>query len=43
MIVMLMGRDYVSELQPQTGLSLIPLVIYEHKEPWGNDIDRGVY
>jgi hypothetical protein len=29
-IIMLMGREYVSELQPPTGLVFIPEVIYEH-------------
>jgi hypothetical protein len=36
-----MGRDYVSELGAPTGLLFIPQVIYEHGEPWCNDIDRG--
>jgi hypothetical protein len=30
MVMISIGRDYVSELQPPTGL----LVIYEHGEPW---------
>jgi hypothetical protein len=29
-----MGRDYVSELRPPTGLLFIPRVISEHGEPW---------
>jgi hypothetical protein len=37
---MSMGRDYVSELLPLTGLLFILQVIYEHAEPWWNDIDR---
>jgi hypothetical protein len=32
---MLMGRDYVSELQPPTGVLFIPQVIYEHVENHG--------
>jgi hypothetical protein len=40
MIIMSTGWDYVSELQPPMGL-FIPQVIYEHGEPWLNDIDRG--
>jgi hypothetical protein len=39
-MVMLMGRDYISELQSPTGLSFIPQVIHEHREPWWNNIDR---
>jgi hypothetical protein len=41
MTIMMMGWDYVSELQPPTGLLFIPQVIYEHVESWMNDIDRG--
>jgi hypothetical protein len=37
---MSMGRDYVFELQPSTGVLLTPQVIYEHWEPWCNDVDR---
>jgi hypothetical protein len=40
-IIMSMGRHYVSELWPRTGLFFIPHAIYEHEEPWWNDIDRG--
>jgi hypothetical protein len=29
-MIMSMGRDYVSELRPPTGLLFIPQVIYEH-------------
>jgi hypothetical protein len=35
------GWDYVSELRPPTGPLFILQVIYEHGEPWWNDIDRG--
>jgi hypothetical protein len=41
MLIMSIGRDYISELQPPTGLLFIPQVIYEHGETWWNDIDRG--
>jgi hypothetical protein len=34
-MIVLMGRDYVSELRPPTGLLFIP-----HGEPWWNDIDK---
>jgi hypothetical protein len=34
------GSDYVSELQPPTGLLFIRPVIYEHGVPWMNDIER---
>jgi hypothetical protein len=37
---MLMGWDYISELQAQRGLLFIPQVIYEHGKPWWNDNDR---
>jgi hypothetical protein len=40
-MIMPMGRDYVSELRPPTGLLFIPQVIYEHGEPWWNCIHRG--
>jgi hypothetical protein len=40
MLIMSMGCDYVSELRQPTGLLFIPQVIYEHEEPWWNDIDR---
>jgi hypothetical protein len=40
MMIMSMVRDYVSELRPSMGLLFIPQVIYEHREPWWNDIDR---
>jgi hypothetical protein len=39
-VIMAIGRGYVSELQPPTGLLFISEVIYEHGEPWRNDIDR---
>jgi hypothetical protein len=41
MVVMVisMGRDYVSELWSPTGLLFIPQVIYEHGEQWWNDVD----
>jgi len=32
-------RLYVYELRPPTGLLFIPQLIYEHGEPWWNDID----
>jgi hypothetical protein len=38
---MLRVWDYVSELQPLTGLLFIPQVIYESEQPWWNDINRG--
>jgi hypothetical protein len=43
MMIMLKEWNYVSELQPPTGLLFIPKVIYSyaHGEPWWNDIDRG--
>jgi hypothetical protein len=37
---MSMGWDYVSELQPPSGLLFIPQMIYEHGEPRWNDTDR---
>jgi hypothetical protein len=33
------GWDYVSEMHLPTSVLFIPLVIYEHGEPWWNDID----
>jgi hypothetical protein len=36
-----MGRDYVSELRPQTDLLFVPQIIYEHGEPRYSNIDRG--
>jgi hypothetical protein len=39
-IIMTMGRHYVSKLRPRTGLFFIPHAIYEHREPRWNDIDR---
>jgi hypothetical protein len=38
---MSIGQDYVSELRPPTDPLVIPQVIYEHGQPWWNDIDRG--
>jgi hypothetical protein len=35
------GVRYVSELRWTTGLLFIPQVIYEHGEPWWNDVNRG--
>jgi hypothetical protein len=37
-IIISMGRDYVSELRPSTNIFFIPQVIdlYEHGEPWWN-------
>jgi hypothetical protein len=40
MMTVSMGSDYVSELRPPTDLLSIAHVIYEHREPWWNDIDR---
>jgi hypothetical protein len=39
-IILSMGWDYVSEQRPPTSLLFIPQVIYEHWEPWRNDIHR---
>jgi hypothetical protein len=39
-MIMLMGWVCVSELRPPIRL-FISQVIYEHGEPWWNDIDRG--
>jgi hypothetical protein len=39
-IIISMWWDYVSDLRQPTGLLFIPQVIYEHGEPWWNDIDR---
>jgi hypothetical protein len=36
-MMMLMGWDYVSELQPPMGLLFILKVIHENGEPWWND------
>jgi hypothetical protein len=41
MITMSTELDYVSEMRPPTCLFFIPRVIYQHGEPWWNDIDRG--
>jgi hypothetical protein len=38
--IMSMGSYCVFELRP-TGLLFILQVLYEHGEPWWNDIDRG--
>jgi hypothetical protein len=35
-----MGRAYLSELRPPSGLFFIPLVVYSHGEPWWVDIDQ---
>jgi hypothetical protein len=40
LVVVLMGWDYISELQPPTGLLFIPQIIYEYREPWWNNTDR---
>jgi hypothetical protein len=42
-MIMFMGEDCISELWPPTGLLFITQVIYEHGEPWWNDIDRGKF
>jgi hypothetical protein len=39
-LIMWMGWDYISELQPPTGLLSTTQVIHEHGEPWWNDTDR---
>jgi hypothetical protein len=42
MIMVSMGKDYVSELQPPTWLLFIPQLIHAHGERWRNDdVDRG--
>jgi hypothetical protein len=41
MIILLMGRDYVSELRSPTGQLFIPQEICEHAELRWKDIDRG--
>jgi hypothetical protein len=35
------GATLRPELRPPTGLLFISLMIYEHGEPWWNDIDQG--
>jgi hypothetical protein len=39
-VVVVVGSEYVSELQPPEGLLFFPQVVYEHGEPWWNDISR---
>jgi hypothetical protein len=39
-MIMLMGRECVSERRQPTGLWLIPQAIYKHGEPWWNEIKR---
>jgi hypothetical protein len=39
-MIMLMGSGYVSELRPLMGPLFILQIIYDHGEPWWNDIDR---
>jgi hypothetical protein len=39
-MIMLMGRDYVFKMQPPMSLLFMPQIIYEHGEPWWNDINR---
>jgi hypothetical protein len=41
MIITSMGWDHFSELRAPPGLLFISKVIYEHIEPWWNDLDRG--
>jgi hypothetical protein len=36
-----MASDHVSELQPPTGILLMPQMIYEHGVSWWNYNDRG--
>lgn len=38
-VVRVDGADYISELRPTTGLSLILHMTYEHGERWWNDLD----
>jgi hypothetical protein len=38
LLFMSMGRDYVSELRPSTGLFFSPKMLYECGELWWNDI-----
>jgi hypothetical protein len=38
-LMMMMGSGYVSELRPPAGLLFTPQVIYEHGQPWWNDVD----
>jgi hypothetical protein len=38
-LFMSMGRNYVSELRPPTGLLFTPQMIYEYEEPRWNNID----
>jgi hypothetical protein len=40
MMITSMRWDYVCELRQPTGLLLMPQVIYEHGEPWWNDMGR---
>jgi hypothetical protein len=37
----MLGRNYASELRRQTGLLVIPQMIYECRDLWWNDNDRG--
>jgi hypothetical protein len=37
MMIITMGRDYIYELWPPTGLLFFSQVIYEHEEPWWNN------
>jgi hypothetical protein len=40
MMIMSMGWDRISQLRPPNSLLFMPQVIYEHGEPWWNDIER---
>jgi hypothetical protein len=40
-IIMSIGWEYISEVRPPTGLLFISQVIYEHGEPYCNNIDMG--
>jgi hypothetical protein len=40
MMIMSMGKNYVSEGQVPAGFLFIPKVIYEHGEPWWIDDDE---
>jgi hypothetical protein len=39
-MIMLVGRDYVSELRPPTGLLFIPRVMCEHGQQLWDNIDK---
>jgi hypothetical protein len=39
-MIMLKGRDYLSELRPPTDILFTCQVIDEHGEPWWNDVNK---